>query len=208
MPTITLPDIGGDINTWGQELNDALTAINAAVDAFSTTFYSKTQADARYIRTVNSTGPDGSGNVVVSGGGGGGAVSSVNGQTGAVVITPASIGALTSSSSLDATKITGNLPSSQVSGTFAVSKITGLAAVATSGLATDLNLTGFSVPVNYSVEQNSTTRAWPARPATSKTLFFMTLPDCLDSELPTSDGSISGGGGMVIGLDILVRKVS
>lgn len=52
--------------------------------------YSKDGADDVFVRTVNSTGPDEAGNVVVSGGG---AVDSVNGQTGEVVLDSGDIGA-------------------------------------------------------------------------------------------------------------------
>lgn len=48
---------------------------------------------ANYVKTINGTGPDANGNVVVSGGTGGGAVSSVQGRTGAVVISAADVGA-------------------------------------------------------------------------------------------------------------------
>lgn len=44
--------------------------------------------DARYVRTVNGTGPDGSGNVVVSGGGGGGGPLTGEGSPEAVVAAP------------------------------------------------------------------------------------------------------------------------
>lgn len=44
----------------------ALNAVESALDGTATSGHTH---DARYVRTVNGTGPDGNGNVVVSGGG-------------------------------------------------------------------------------------------------------------------------------------------
>lgn len=76
------PTVGGDANTWGQELNDALDELDVK-KASAAEVYSKTAADARFVRTVNGTVPDVNGNVIVAGGSGGGSgtVTSVGGQS-------------------------------------------------------------------------------------------------------------------------------
>lgn len=79
--------------------------------------------------------------------------------------------------------------------------VSALAAVAFSGLATDLDLTGFSTPSNLLVTQNSD-GTWPARPA-GAVRFWMSNPGAATSSIPGSNGSTSGGGGMVQGADLL-----
>jgi hypothetical protein len=70
-----LRDPKGQPITSGVSSTDSV-ARTAAATAQSTADgkMSQTQADARYVRTVNGTAPDGSGNVVVAGGGGGSAL--------------------------------------------------------------------------------------------------------------------------------------
>lgn len=58
------PTVGDDIGTWGQELNDALDELDVS-KADATAVYTKTQADGRYIRTINGVAPDDDGDVVV-----------------------------------------------------------------------------------------------------------------------------------------------
>lgn len=58
------PTVGGDNNTWGQELNDALDELNNT-KVENGTVYLKAETDARYLRTVNGNGPDADGNVTV-----------------------------------------------------------------------------------------------------------------------------------------------
>jgi hypothetical protein len=59
------PTVGADNDTWGQELNDALDELDTN-KAEVTSVYTKTAADARYVRTINSVAPDGSGNVNIT----------------------------------------------------------------------------------------------------------------------------------------------
>lgn len=70
-----LPTPGADNDTWGDELNTALTELDAAAaiasDVYAKTdVYTKTETDAKYVQTVNGTPPDANGDVIVSGSGG------------------------------------------------------------------------------------------------------------------------------------------
>lgn len=65
-----LPDVGADDGTWGAILNACLTELDTAA-ALAADVYTKTEADAKYVQTINGTGPDEDGNVVVEGGSGG-----------------------------------------------------------------------------------------------------------------------------------------
>jgi len=78
---LTLPTPGADAGTWGDEINAALTALGAAVDAANAALgtvqstvdskvatdavYLKADADGRFIRTVNGQVPI-NGNIQVS----------------------------------------------------------------------------------------------------------------------------------------------
>lgn len=67
-----LPTVGGDNDTWGTELNDAMLELDAGA-ARVVDVYDKTTTDATFIKTVNGVGPDATGDVAVAGGGTGGA---------------------------------------------------------------------------------------------------------------------------------------
>lgn len=76
-PTIDLKKPEGSDPFLTSDFADNYDKIDAAVAELRSTTGSgtpltQTAADARYVRTVNGTGPDGSGNVVVAGGSGGG----------------------------------------------------------------------------------------------------------------------------------------
>lgn len=106
-------------DVWGSQNNENLTDLDTR-KAEKTDVYDKATADGRFVRTVNGTGPDDDGNVDVATGGGSSDVTSVNGKTGAVVLTASDVGARPAST---------NVP---------VADISGLAGVATTGKYSDL----------------------------------------------------------------------
>lgn len=127
-----VPTVGADIGTWGQELNDALSQLDTG-KADTTAVYTKTAADARYVRTVNSVGPDSTGNVTVAGGGGGGGVGTV---TKVNNISPDASGNVTlTAANVNARQVGVNIPYTEISG---------LVQVAHTGAYTDISGT----PVN------------------------------------------------------------